>query len=357
MCEEFTCQFCNKVFKKHCAVAIHERTCKQNPNKIPLTNHKCNFPHITKEGGWTCNICGTVFQTRAEHNKHKTTSHADHQYVQVHPKLLFECVHCHKQWETTIEGFKTHEKYCIENPNRVIPKSHPVSEDVKKRISEKQKENYKGKSRFNIDRSQEPYSEKYFREWLNKENIEYKKNFHVDRFFLDFAFPDKKLYFEVNGEQHYRKMYNGRDYQERDRERADILSNLGWNCIATIRWSEFRALQSNERSVALDKLRYAIQNSTVVDFNFSYTIDVKYKRVVKRKHTIKQDKVNNLCTVRNTKITDEEMNIRKEVILNSGVDLSKFGWVEKVSKVTGLTRRQIYKIVNSTDLLNCVYRR
>ena len=51
------------------------------------------------------------------------------------------------------------------------------------------------------------------------------------------------------------------------------------------------------------------------------------------------------------------MNFRKETILNSGVDLSKFGWVENVSKVTGLTRRQIYKVVNSTDLINYVYRR
>ena len=58
-----------------------------------------------------------------------------------------------------------------------------------------------------------------------------------------------------------------------------------------------------------------------------------------------------------SKISYEEMNFRKEAILNSGVDLSKFGWVEKVSKVTGLTRRQIYKAVNSTDLINYVYRK
>ena len=57
------------------------------------------------------------------------------------------------------------------------------------------------------------------------------------------------------------------------------------------------------------------------------------------------------------KISYEEMNLRKETILNSGVDLSKYGCVEKISKVTGLTRRQIYKVVNSTDLINYVYRR
>ena len=48
---------------------------------------------------------------------------------------------------------------------------------------------------------------------------------------------------------------------------------------------------------------------------------------------------------------------RKNTITNSGIDLTKFGWVEKVSKVTGLSRRQIYKVVNSTDLINFVYRR
>lgn len=356
MCEEFVCQFCNKVFKRSCALAIHERTCKQNQNRIPLTNHKCNLPHKSKTGGWDCRFCKLNFRTRKELNNHISSIH-NSKGIQIHSKDLRKCSFCNKEWETTIEGFKTHEKYCIENPNRVIPKSHPVSEDVKKRISEKQKENYKGKSIFNIDRSQEPYSEKYFREWLDKENIEYKKNFHVDRFFLDFAFPDKKLYFEVNGEQHYRKMYSGRDYQERDKERSDILSSLGWNCIATIRWTDFRALQTSERTIALDNLKYAIQNSTVIDFNFSYTIDVRRKQSIKRERAIKSGKVNSIGRVCNTKITDEEMNFRKEAILNSGVDLSKFGWVEKVSKVTGLTRRQIYKIVNSTDLINYVYRR
>lgn len=347
--DKFICQFCGKQFNCPCNLSAHSKTCVKNPNRISL--------HKRKEGGWVCSVCGEKFLTRAEHNEHKATSHVDHQNSQVHLKRLFKCSYCYKQQETTIEGLKTHERYCVENPNRVAPKSHPVSEDVKKRISEKQKENYKGKSRFNLDRSQEPYSEKYFREWLEKENIEYKKNFHVDRFFLDFAFPDKKLYFEVNDEQHYRKMYNGRDYQEHDKERFDILANLGWVCIATIRWSDFRSFQIKERTIILNKLKYAIQNSSVIDFEFSYNTNIKRKQSVKREQIIKSGKVNSIGRVCNTKITDEEMNFRKEVILNSGVDLSKFGWIEKVSKATGLTRRQIYKVVNSTDLINYVYRR
>lgn len=306
-----------------------------------------------KKGGWECSVCHLILNTKRELKEHRK-SHSRSSFKIKENRV---CQFCGLQRFTTKEGMTYHEKYCISNPDRCTPHSHPVSEDVKKRISEKQKENYKGRSIFNIDRSQEPYSEKYFHEWLDKENIEYKKNFHVERFFLDFAFPDKKLYIEVNGEQHYRKMYNGRDYQERDKERADILTNLGWICLATIRWSEFRALQISERNIALDRLKHAIQISTVVDFEFLYTYDSKYRQSVKRDEAIKLGKVNSIGRVCNNKITDEEMNFRKEVILNSGVDLTKFGWVKKVSKVTSLTRRQIYKIVNSTDLINYVYRR
>lgn len=253
MCKEnelLVCEFCGKIFSRPCNLSTHSKTCTNNPNRISL--------HKRKPDGWVCSICGERFLTRADHNNHKRLSHGDSRVLQIHQKNFYRCSFCNKEWETTLEGFHTHEKYCIDNPNRVPPKSHPVSDELRRQISEKQKENYKCKSIFNIDRSQEPYSEKYFREWLEKEHIDYKKNFHVDRFFLDFAFPDKKVYFEVNGEQHYRKMYDGRDYQKRDKERECIISQCGWKCIATIRWSEFRALHLDERSAYLESLKWLI---------------------------------------------------------------------------------------------------
>ena len=344
------CQYCEKEYSTSKAVKVHEHYCNANPNK---GKHCCNFKVLPKDGGWKCSVCNAVFRTKRELLEHRKS----HKRSDFKVREDRKCKYCGLERFTTKDGMSCHEKYCASNPNRCIPHSHPVSEDVKKRISEKQKENYKGRSVFNIDRSQEPYSEKYFREWLEKEGIDYKKNFHVDRFFLDFAFPDKKIYFEVNGEQHYRKMYNGRDYQERDKERENIVLQHGWKCVAVIRWSKFRALQTIERNSALDNLKHAIQNSTVIDLSFSYITEVKHEQLVKREKAIKSGKVNSLGRICNTKITDEEMNFRKEAILNSGVDLSKFGWVEKVSKVTNLTRRQIYRVVNSTDLIDYVYRR
>ena len=58
-----------------------------------------------------------------------------------------------------------------------------------------------------------------------------------------------------------------------------------------------------------------------------------------------------------TVLNETDLNIRKNLILNSNVDLTKFGWVNKVEKITGLTRRQIYVTVNRTDLKNIVFRR
>lgn len=341
---KYTCEFCGKSFCTPCACNAHKRGCSKNPS--PQTK--------SKDGGWCCRVCHNYFRTRKELQVHR--QEANHTKA-VKSRSIYECKFCHKIWETTKEGGSCHERYCIDNPNRVVQKPHIISEDTRRRIAEKQKNNYKGRACFNINRGQEPYSEKYFREWLEKEHIEYKKNYHVDRFFLDFAFPDKQIYFEINGEQHYRKMYNGRDHQEYDKERESILLAQGWRCIAHIRWSKFCALSIDERSSMLSCLRAAIYTASVADCAFSYNTDklTEYRRL--KDEAIKLGKINCLGRICNNKITDEEMNNRKNAIINSGVDLSKFGWVERVSKVTGLTRRQIYKIVNSTDLLNYVYRR
>ena len=61
---------------------------------------------------------------------------------------------------------------------------------------------------------------------------------------------------------------------------------------------------------------------------------------------------------KHSKITVEIFNDRVDKILNSGIDLTKFGWVNKVGKITNLTRREIFYIINHSELLKSkVYRR
>ena len=57
-------------------------------------------------------------------------------------------------------------------------------------------------------------------------------------------------------------------------------------------------------------------------------------------------------------ISHDEWVYRKNLILNSGVDLTKFGWVKKVSKITGLNRTTINNVVlHFEDLKEKVYYR
>lgn len=71
-----------------------------------------------------------------------------------------------------------------------------------------------------------------------------------------------------------------------------------------------------------------------------------------RKREIKSDRIRS-----NSKITKTELNKRINTILNSKIDLTKFGWVNKVSQITNLTRREINYTVNNSELKKHVYYR
>lgn len=67
----------------------------------------------------------------------------------------------------------------------------------------------------------------------------------------------------------------------------------------------------------------------------------KNKNKINEKHFLK-DKSGRY----NNKVLAESIWLdRKEKILNSNVNLKEYGWQEKVSKLTGLTRRIIYKTI------------
>ena len=55
----------------------------------------------------------------------------------------------------------------------------------------------------------------------------------------------------------------------------------------------------------------------------------------------KEGRLSSSGKILGTKVPLEIMEKRKELILNSGIDLNKFGWVGKVEKVTNLSKHQI----------------
>lgn len=42
----YICKFCGKICIRPSGLAIHERTCKLNPERKPIQKHKCNWPRL-----------------------------------------------------------------------------------------------------------------------------------------------------------------------------------------------------------------------------------------------------------------------------------------------------------------------
>jgi len=87
-----------------------------------------------------------------------------------------------------------------------------------------------GKSRWNNEPS---YPEKFFMQVIENEFLDkcYIREYNVGRFSIDFAWVNKKLAIEIDGEQHY--TIDG--YKERDNRKDKTLIDNGW-CVLRIRW-------------------------------------------------------------------------------------------------------------------------
>lgn len=57
-------------------------------------------------------------------------------------------------------------------------------------------------------------------------------------------------------------------------------------------------------------------------------------------------KIDSLGRTNEYYLSDNEWEERKQLIVNSGIDLTKFGWKTKVQQKTGLTRRQLDNVVD-----------
>lgn len=235
--EEYICKYCGKSFTRKCIKVNHElHQCKKNPNVV-FINYKQSESHkdLGKKGGWDC-ICGNNFRTRKllkEHQKNckkylefKGNSKSPKKYVEKN------CPFCGKYINSTTSGYTLHVRTCIQNPNRVHYKGHSPSQKERQQISKKLKEYYKNTSIWATQlQKRKSYAEQYFDNCFP----ELKQNYHVLRYYLDLANPDKKVYLEIDGEQHY----NDLKVVEHDKERTKLLEEAGWTLIDRIRWSEF----------------------------------------------------------------------------------------------------------------------
>lgn len=157
---------------------------------------------------------------------------------------------------------------------------------------------------------------------------------------IDIAFLNKKFAIEVNGNQHYTNEGKLNTYYQ---NRHDYLVKQGWKVLEV----HYSWCYKEDK---IKEIVVAIENSIEINLT-EHELLFAFKRKISDEHN--KEKTQNELERKEKR--NDELEKRKLQILNSGVDLTKFGWVNKVSQVTKLTRRQIARIVNLTDLKDSVY--
>lgn len=189
---------------------------------------------------WRCSQCGSIFETRRAMETHRKDIHKS--IGRSWAKGL--TANTDERIKKRTDNFNKNEKLSEHKNKRQT--CFFVSKETREKISKKQKENYRGKSRYATAREgRKSYAEQYFDSIFT----DCERNYHVDRFFLDYAWIEKKVYIEVDGEQHYTE-----DGLKRDKERTMILENLGWKCLKRIRWSEYQKMNFDERKEFLENI-------------------------------------------------------------------------------------------------------
>ena len=229
------CEFCNKEFGSKLDLKKHLSNCDK----------KLKF-NSAKHGNWNCCICDKVFDTRSKLFEHKHNEHYKdgiHANKAIIAKMRGEDFNCSEETRKKISESSKGRKHSEETKKR-------LSETMKRKIAEGSfivpyKRNHSSKV---------SYPEKYFMEVFKELPVKY--NYQVGLYQLDFAIPEKKIYVEIDGEQHY----VDKRIIKHDKERTEKLNALGWNCLRRVRWSEFQKLSQNEKANYCDELISELQS-------------------------------------------------------------------------------------------------
>lgn len=222
------CQYCGKQCKNLNSLRQHEIRCKENPNA-----------YINSKG----NTIGGGFK---EYNNRIKNGE-----INVWNKGLTK--ETNDSLRRAAETLKRHlEKFGAPNKGKTL------SDEQKKKISISRtkflKEN-PDKIPYLLNHSSKiSYPEQYFIELFNLENIDLQYHKQVGLYQLDFYNEDKKLYLEIDGEQHYQEKSISRD-----EKRTQNLSSKGWKLIMRIRWSKWKTYSEIEKKKVIEFIKDSLK--------------------------------------------------------------------------------------------------
>lgn len=213
---DFICKYCGKECKNANSLRGHERLCKSNPNR-----QESSFVKYNKTKGDVWNK-GLTKETNDSLRRARET--------------------LKKHWEK------------FGNPN----KGKPMSDEQKKKISISRSKFLKenpDKIPYLLNHSSKiSYPEQYFIELFSLENIDLQYHKQIGLYQLDFYNEAKKLYLEIDGEQHYQERSI-----ERDEKRTRNLSSKGWKLIMRIRWAEWKTYSEIEKKKVIEIIKDSLK--------------------------------------------------------------------------------------------------
>lgn len=318
--EKLYCKYCEKECKNKNSLIQHEIRCKENPDKINTTingfnknGHKAWNKGLSKE---TDDRIKKLAYTRKQNIKAGKTNIKGHPHSEETKKKLSEI----------------RKKYLLENPDK-----HP----------------WKNKNKFISKPCQ------LLKENLEKNNL-YKNIHWIDEaiiikdrnYSIDICFPQIKLCIEVNGNQHYKKgTLILEDYYQ---NRENLIKNSGWEIIQI-----HYLLVYNEEYIK-NLINYINNKFKNIKSNFDNNMyNEEILDLLKKKEKIKENKekdyaihlkegqIDSNGRYKPLMISNTEYNIRKNDILNSNIDLTKFGYMKKLLEYFNgkYTARQLRKVI------------
>lgn len=314
---KYICSFCNKEYDSIYAQRTHQRFCKLNPNHVvsPLIKH-----NNERGGVWNKGL----------------TKDTDERLKQKGEKLS--------------QRYKNGELIASQT-------GKSVSKETKKKISESMKKAQKEGRAYNIGQSRWNNEHSIPEKWLitvlknnfnQIENIDYKTEMSFYRYALDFAWPEKRLCIEIDGKQH---LYDEKQIA-RDKEKDRLLKEDGWKELR-LKWGYIIA--KKEEAIKLITGFLNESGDITIPVYKSQTEIWEEKHKENELNGVLKNKIGRFCP---QKLTEDQWLRRKEIILNSNVDLTKLGWKSEVERKTELTRREICRTVEHfADLQELCYKR
>lgn len=234
---------------------------------------------------------------------------------------------------------------------------HKWTVEERKEISEKRKKFLRENPDKHPWKSKEKFKSKpceYLKQRLRENGYQFFEEQGIlgcdKNYSLDIFFPQIKVAIEVNGNQHYDRFGDLLPYyQERHNEIESFgikLLELPYNYCYKEDFFERLCRQLDAKLTS---------NQSLCRFESCQPYYSKARKEreaweVKRSILISQGKVDALGRADNRILSVDDWENRKDLILNSGIDLRKFGWVGKVTEKTGLTKKQIEAVVAKFNL-------